>query len=122
MSGVGATVYDWHRQRQATDQTVKQRGRQPRINDTEMGAVMKEVLGRTTPASLHGEGFRKVCGRLWQRGLHRDKERIRWFLRTHGLLALMRIGNPRGPRVHKSTYDPGGPRPRRCGSSSMARS
>lgn len=91
--GVGvprSTVYDWQRQRQATGQAIKRRGRQPGINDADMVAAVRAVLGGTTPASFHGEGYRKVWARLRQRGLRTDKERIRRLMRTHGLLAPMR--------------------------------
>ncbi|MCA9467850.1 MAG: hypothetical protein KC643_20710 [Nitrospira sp.] len=52
---------------------VKRRGRRSWINDEDLVAVMRTVLTRATPASFHGEAYRKV----WARLRHQGSERIR---------------------------------------------
>jgi len=99
-------VYDWQRRRQVTGKTVARRGRRPRVCDEDLVAAMRDVLSGATPASFHGEGYRKVWARLRQRGVRADKERIRRLMGTHGLLAPMRLGKPRGPRSHDGTIIP----------------
>lgn len=104
-----STVYDWQRRRRGTGKTVNRRGRRPRVSDEDLVAAMRAVLSGATPASFHGEGYRKVWARLRQRGVRADKERIRRVMGAHDLLAPRRLGKPRGPRTHEGTIIPSAP-------------
>ncbi len=100
-----STVYDWRR-RSSTGHVVNPRGRRPLVSDADLLRVIRQVLAGASLASFPGEGYRKVWARLRHRGVRADKERIRQLMGHHQLLAPVRGGPPKGPRVHHGSIIP----------------
>ena len=68
--------------------------------DTALLAAIRAVLAASR---FHGEGHRKVWGRLRVAGVRTSKRRVLRLMRENDLLAPSRIGSPRGPRNQDGT-------------------
>jgi transposase InsO family protein len=60
--------------------------------------IRAQILG----SRLHGEGYRKIWGRLRHAGIRTSARRVRRLMRQHGLLAPHRVGR-REQRAHDGT-------------------
>jgi putative transposase len=78
-------------------------GPQGPMADAALVEAIRQVLAGSP---FHGEGYRKVWGRLRHAGLRTSKERVRRLMRENGLQAANRPGRPRGPRSHDVTIIP----------------
>ena len=85
---------------------LHKRGPKTTWTDAELTEQIREVLAR---APFVGEGYRKVWARLRIAGIRTSKGRVLRLLRTAGLLAPTRIGQPHGPKVHDGTIIPDRP-------------
>lgn len=101
-----STVYDWRKRRAQMGRRVNKRGRRALVGDEDLVAAIRGLLATAPEESFYGEGYRKVWARLRHRGIRADKERIRRLMGAHALLAPVRMGKPRGPRVHDGTIIP----------------
>ena len=85
---------------------LTKRGRRPLLSDEQLVAAIRELFSTAPEARFCGEGYRKVGARLRRRGIRAEKERIRRLMGEHELLAPIRTGKPRGPRIHDGTIIP----------------
>lgn len=70
-------------------------------SDGELVAAIRGVVEESEESlGFHGEGYRKVWARLRMRGIRTSKRRVLRLMRENNLLAPMRRGRERGPRVH----------------------
>jgi transposase len=69
-------------------------------------ALVEAIRQALVDSPFHGEGYRKVWGRLRHAGLRTSKERVRRLMHENGLQAATRTGRPRGPRNHDGTIIP----------------
>lgn len=103
-----STVYA--RQAASTRAMVPDRpGRPPVVSDAQLLEAVRTVLRETEALGITGEGYRKIWARLKLKGMAVCRERLRRLLRTHGLQAPHRQGQPQGPRVHDGTIIPEAP-------------
>ncbi len=65
-----------------------------------MPRLLEQIRGTLDASFFHGEGHRKVLARLRFAGLRTSRHRVLRLMRECGLLALARMGSPRGPRNH----------------------
>jgi putative transposase len=68
--------------------------------DAELVAHIRTVL-QASP--FYSEGYRKVWARLRYTGIRTSPRRVLRLMRTHGLLASQRQGQPHGPKAHDGT-------------------
>jgi len=73
------------------------RGPKGPLSDEGLVALIRRELAESP---FHGEGHRKVWARLRCRGIRTSKERVLRLMRENGLLAVVRKGNPHGPKAH----------------------
>src|SRR5215211_2562049 len=69
-------------------------------------ALVDAIRAVLTASPFHGEGHRKVWARLRVAGVRTSKRRVLRLMRESNLLALSRVGAPRGPRTHDGTIIP----------------
>src|SRR4051794_31144862 len=69
-------------------------------------ALVEAIRAVLTASPFHGEGHRKVWGRLRVAGVRTSNRRVLRLMRANNLLAPSRIGVPRGPRTHDGTIIP----------------
>ncbi len=65
--------------------------------------IVEAIRGILRDSAFHGEGYRKIWARLRFCGIRTSKERVRRLLRENHLQAPVRVGRPRGPKVHDGT-------------------
>lgn len=71
--------------------------------DADLVQAIRDVLAASP---FHGEGHRKVWGRLRHAGIRTAQRRVLRLMRENGLLAPSRSGAPHGPRNHDGTIIP----------------
>ena len=81
----------------------QKRGPKTAWSDAELTDHIRAVLVRSP---FVGEGYRKVWARLRLAGIRTSKGRVLRLLRTAGLLAPTRVGQPHGPKAHDGTIIP----------------
>src|SRR5215510_6280299 len=72
--------------------------------DDELVAHIRRIL---EASSFPGEGYRKVCARLWHAGIRTSPRRVLRLMRARHLLAPTRQGHPHGSKAHDGTIIPG---------------
>ncbi|MFP3868863.1 MAG: IS3 family transposase [Desulfobacteraceae bacterium] len=95
-----STIYGQRRTKAGPAKTTVRPGPQGPCRDDELVEHIKSIL---TDTPLHGEGSRKVWGRLRYAGLRTSKRRVLRLMRANQLLAPQRRGSSPGPRVHDGT-------------------
>jgi putative transposase len=81
----------------------QKRGPKTAWSDAELTDHIRDILARSP---FVGEGYRKVWVRLRLAGIRTSKGRVLRLLRTAGLLAPTRVGQPHGPKAHDGTIIP----------------
>jgi putative transposase len=84
----------------------QKRGPKTAWTDAELTNHIRDTLARSPFA---GEGYRKVWARLRLTGIRTSKGRVLRLMRTAGLLAPTRAGQPHGPKAHDGTIIPDRP-------------
>lgn len=75
-------------------------GPKPLISDEELLAAIREDLQQTP---FHGEGHKKVRARLRRKGIRAGRKRYLRLMKTHGLLAPVRVRANGSTRPHDGT-------------------
>jgi putative transposase len=81
----------------------QKRGPKTAWSDAELTDHIRDILARSP---FVGEGYRKVWVGLRLAGIRTSKGRVLRLLRTAGLLAPTRVGQPHGPKAHDGTIIP----------------
>jgi transposase InsO family protein len=102
LEGPRSTLYAARARAQQAPSPQK-RGPKTAWSDAELTDYIRDILARSP---FVGEGYRKVWARLRIVGIRTSKGRVLRLLRTAGLLAPTRVGQPHGPKAHDGTLIP----------------
>ena len=75
----------------------RKRGPKGPCGDEELVALIRKEVAWSP---FHDKGHRKVWARLRYRGIRTSRGRVLRLMRENGLLAVVRKGNPHGPKAH----------------------
>lgn len=101
-----STVYARRARRLRPPTPLARRGPKTSMSDEASTEAIRMTLAA---APFHGEGYRKVWGRLRFADTKTSKARTLRLMRASGLLAPVQAGRPHGPRAHDRTIVTGRP-------------
>jgi len=99
LSVAGLSSAAWYTRTRAKTEKTRP-GPKPVISDEELLAAIREDLQQTP---FHGEGHKKVRARLRRKGIRAGRKRYLRLMKTHGLLAPVRVRGNGSARPHDGT-------------------